>query len=74
VVGQAEEYRSADRCPATSSVTRTPGLTTTGWRCADGRHVGLDLYQGGSHAWPVGSATTPSGEAVIWSWFTGLGA
>jgi poly(3-hydroxybutyrate) depolymerase/peptidoglycan/LPS O-acetylase OafA/YrhL len=75
VVGQVEEYRSADHCAATSSSsTKTPGLTRTGWRCADGRHVGLDLYQGGSHAWPAGSATTPSGEAVIWSWFAGLGA
>jgi poly(3-hydroxybutyrate) depolymerase/peptidoglycan/LPS O-acetylase OafA/YrhL len=74
VTGQVEQFRSADRCAATSSSTTTPGLTRTAWRCADGRHVGLDLYQGGSHSWPTGSATTPSAEAVIWSWFAGLGA
>jgi poly(3-hydroxybutyrate) depolymerase/peptidoglycan/LPS O-acetylase OafA/YrhL len=74
VVGQVEEFRRADRCAVASSSATTPGLTRTGWRCADGRRVGLDLYQGGSHSWPAGTSTTPSAEAVIWSWFSGLGA
>jgi polyhydroxybutyrate depolymerase len=75
VTGQAATYRTADGCTTMSSTSTAGSLSETTWSaCTTGRQVGLDLYQGGSHAWPAGDATTPSGQAVMWAWFQHLGA
>jgi polyhydroxybutyrate depolymerase len=75
VTAEAGVYRSADGCPTASNAVVTGTLTETTWSpCVDGRRVALALYAGGSHMWPVGTATTPSGQAVMWAWFKQLGA
>jgi poly(3-hydroxybutyrate) depolymerase/peptidoglycan/LPS O-acetylase OafA/YrhL len=75
VTAEAGVYRTADGCPTTSNAVVTGTLTETTWSpCVDGQRVALALYSGGSHGWPAGTATTPSGQAVMWAWFKQLGA
>jgi polyhydroxybutyrate depolymerase len=67
---QADLYRRADGC-TTVAATRTQGaLTLSTWaQCTTPQTVELALYRGGDHGWPVGDATTPSGEQVMWDFF-----
>ena len=69
---EAGLYRCADGC-TTVAATRTHGaLTLTTWaQCTTPQNVELALYHGGDHGWPVGDATTPSGEQVTWDFFAG---
>jgi polyhydroxybutyrate depolymerase len=75
VVGQTDAYRVASGCTSTSATTVVGRLQQTTWSgCPDGRRVSLALYRGGDHGWPSGDSRTPSAEAVIWSFFTKVGA
>jgi len=63
-------WRAADGCVAPGSVTTEGTLTTTKWsQCAAGGAVELDLFHGGSHAWPNGTATEPSAQRLMWRYF-----
>jgi polyhydroxybutyrate depolymerase len=63
-------WRAADGCLAPGSVTTEGTLTTTRWsQCAVGGAVELDLFHGGSHAWPNGTATEPSAQRLMWRYF-----
>jgi polyhydroxybutyrate depolymerase len=74
---QAEvtSYRVADGCAATPVVTTVGQVTLTSWvHCSGNERVGQAVFANGTHDWPVGSATSPSGEGVAWAWFQSLGA
>ncbi|HWG72539.1 MAG TPA: hypothetical protein VG184_00640 [Acidimicrobiales bacterium] len=67
-----EQWRHRDGCTAAASASTRGALVATVWsHCAAGSRIELALYRGGSHAWPRGSAATPSAQEVIWSFFHG---
>ncbi|MER7274045.1 PHB depolymerase family esterase [Dactylosporangium sp. NPDC000244] len=74
VDGQVEQYRRANRCPATPTIRAQGSLTTSTWSgCGTGRCVRLAVYQGGSHDWPAGDDLTPSAAQVTWDFFSTVG-
>jgi polyhydroxybutyrate depolymerase len=67
---EVDDYVVADQCNPTTAVADQGRLTATTWsHCDGGRIVELALYEGGSHDWPTGDATTPSGAQTMWSFF-----
>lgn len=75
-VGQTvDAWRQLDGCsPAASSVI-TGLVTTTVWSKCEGRGlVQYDLYQGGSHRWPVGGGASPSAQSLIAAFLWGRGS
>lgn len=66
-VGQTvEAWRQLDGCSLAASSLTTGLVTTTAWPHCEGQgKVQYDLYQGGSHRWPVGSGATPSAQSLI---------
>ena len=65
--------RATNACQA-DGVQQVQGtLTTTRWdHCRSGKPVELGVYQGSTHIWPAGNATTPSAEQVIWTFFRSI--
>jgi len=69
---QVAALRARDGCTAAPVSVRTGALTVATWSgCRDGTRVVFATYQGGTHAWPVGDTTTPSGAMTIWSFVSG---
>ena len=62
-------WRAADGCVGTGSITTEGAITTTKWSQCAGGAVELDLFHGGSHAWPNGTATEPSAQRLMWRYF-----
>jgi polyhydroxybutyrate depolymerase len=63
-------WRALDGCSEASTTAQTGALTENRWSdCLDGARVALDLYEGGGHVWPSGSATTPPAAARVWAFF-----
>jgi polyhydroxybutyrate depolymerase len=72
---EVQSYRQADACTDQAVVTTVGAVTLTSWvHCASGARVGEAVFAGQTHDWPVGNASTPSGEGVMWAWFKALGA
>ncbi|MDQ6838752.1 MAG: hypothetical protein M3137_10580 [Actinomycetota bacterium] len=72
---EVDSYRAADGCAATPVVTTVGQVTLSSWvNCTPDERVGQAVFATGTHAWPVGSALSPSGEGVAWAWFRSLGA
>lgn len=72
---EVNSFRVADGCADTPVVTTVGQVTLSSWvRCSDNERVGQAVFAGGTHDWPAGSATSPSGEGVAWAWFRSLGA
>lgn len=67
VAAQVATWRARDRCSGMPTVHVTGSLRTETWTaCAPGSRVQLATYVGGTHSWPVGSASTPPASSVIW--------
>lgn len=63
-------WRQADACKPAATVAVAGRLTETTWTgCRGSARIAYALYEGGSHMWPRGDATTPSAEQVIWRFF-----
>lgn len=61
-----DAWRQLDGCSAPSSSKLTGVVTSTAWTHCEGKgSVQYDLYQGGSHRWPVGGRATPSPQTLI---------
>jgi polyhydroxybutyrate depolymerase len=61
-------WRRLDGCTGDPEIRVAGNLTARTWTaCRQGSRVQLDLYRGGSHAWPAGSRATPGALAEIWS-------
>lgn len=72
VDAQVSQRARANGCTQTTA-TMEGSLTLTTWTgCLPGRPGELAVYQGVSHAWPAGDASTPSAQAVIWRFFREL--
>lgn len=67
VTTQVAALRSADGCPSTAETGSQGQMTMTVWSCGDGTRVEFASYAGGTHAWPIGNATTPGAPRVIWT-------
>lgn len=74
VAAVVSSFRTADGCSPSSSTTISGSLSEHRWSCAAGRRVALAVYQGVTHTWPQATATTPSGQNVMWTFFTSVGA
>jgi polyhydroxybutyrate depolymerase len=74
VLGVTAGWRALDGCPSGAATDQAGALTESRWTgCRGGASVGLDLYAGGGHMWPDGSATTPSAASQVWAFFRGTG-
>lgn len=66
------QYRQLDGCAGAGTPTVTGLLTATTWStCSGAGRLQYDLYRGGSHHWPEGSAATPPAQALIASFLLG---
>ncbi len=46
-------------------------MSLTSWSgCAEGKRLAWAVYTIGGHNWPPPTAHSPSGSAIIWSFFT----
>jgi polyhydroxybutyrate depolymerase len=58
-------------CPSKSTSATHGDMTLTTWSsCTDGKRLVWAVYATGGHNWPPPTAHTPSGSAIIWSFFT----
>jgi polyhydroxybutyrate depolymerase len=58
-------------CPATSTTATHGDMTLTSWSsCTDGKRLAWAVYTIGGHNWPPPTKHSPSGSAIIWSFFT----
>jgi polyhydroxybutyrate depolymerase len=58
-------------CSSKSAVATHGDMTITAWSsCNDGKRLSWAVYSTGGHNWPPPRANTPSGSAIIWSFFT----
>ncbi len=75
-VGQTvDAWRQLDGCSLAASSQPTGLVITTAWSHCDGRgKVQYDLYQAGSHRWPVGGGVTPSAQKLIAGFLWGRGS
>ncbi len=66
-VGQTvDAWRQLNGCSLAASSQPSGLVITTAWSNCQGRgKVQYDLYQGGSHRWPVGGGATPSAQRLI---------
>ena len=65
------DLRTAERCPANSTVTHSETMTLTTWpACGDGTRLAFAVWQGGVHSFPRPPASVPAAAQVIWSFFT----
>ena len=70
VTGVVRSWRGLDGCGDSGTTAQAGALTRSTWSCSGGAEVALDVYRGGSHRWPAGSAATPSAQAELWAFFT----
>jgi polyhydroxybutyrate depolymerase len=69
---QITRLHAALGCPSTSTAATHDGMSLTTWSpCRDGKRLQWAVYQAGGHNWPPPRGDTPSGSAIIWSFFTG---
>jgi poly(3-hydroxybutyrate) depolymerase len=69
---QVASLESSEGCDARTTVTTAGVLTVTSWwHCTGGTRLAFAAYRSGGHSFPQPVGTTPSGGAVIWSFFTG---
>lgn len=66
------QMRAADGCAPTPTNVQAGTLVTATYSCRPGVRLVFATYQGATHAWPVGSATTPGAGMAIWA-FVGQG-
>jgi polyhydroxybutyrate depolymerase len=67
---QVDAQRGVNACSPAGGAQVRGSLTVTTWTaCASRKPVQFALYQGNTHMWPAGDATTPSAERVIWEFF-----
>ncbi|MDQ6781987.1 MAG: hypothetical protein M3063_00765 [Actinomycetota bacterium] len=72
---EVDGYRTANGCTATPVVTSVGQVTLSSWvHCNGNERAGQAIFADGTHGWPTGSATSPSGGGVAWAWFASLGA
>jgi polyhydroxybutyrate depolymerase len=65
------ELRTADQCPANSTVGHSGEMTLTTWSgCAGGTRIALAAWAGGVHSFPRPPGSVPAASQVIWSFFT----
>jgi polyhydroxybutyrate depolymerase len=70
VEGVVAAWRALDGCAGAATSEQVGALSRERWSgCRSGVTVGLDLYRGGAHIWPLGTATTPSGASELWTFF-----
>jgi polyhydroxybutyrate depolymerase len=82
VTGVVQAWRALDGCSGAPTVTTAGTLTRSRWTGCGGAEIGLDLYAGGGHQWPAGTAPqagsraassqdslTPSAQAELWAFF-----
>jgi polyhydroxybutyrate depolymerase len=70
VRGVVRSWSGVDGCSAAPTTIQVGALTQSRWTgCRGGVGVGLDLYRGGGHVWPQGSADTPSAASQLWAFF-----
>ena len=68
---QVARLRQALHCSAAVLKVVLGALLLEEWNlCASHNRLEFAIYTGGKHGWPWGSATTPSGASVIWSFFS----
>lgn len=69
---EVARLRQAFSCTVTESKVTHGALLLEAWNaCAGHKRVEFAIYTGGKHRWPEGTATTPSGASIIWSFFSG---
>ncbi|MDQ6838754.1 MAG: hypothetical protein M3137_10590 [Actinomycetota bacterium] len=75
-VGQTvDQWRQLNGCSTAASSQASGLVTTTAWSHCEGRgKVQYDLYQGGSHRWPVGGGATASAQSLVAGFLLGRGA
>ena len=70
VASVVASWQWLDGCSAASTAVQLGALTENLWPdCRGGAEVGLDLYAGGGHVWPAGTASTPSAASRLWAFF-----
>ncbi|MDQ2729328.1 MAG: hypothetical protein M3Y91_16045 [Actinomycetota bacterium] len=70
-----DAWRQLDGCTLAASSQPVGLVITTRWsNCSGHGKVQYDLYQGGSHRWPVGGGTTPSAQRLISGFLFGGGS
>lgn len=58
-------------CSSKSTVATHGDMSLTSWSsCAEGKGLAWAVYTIGGHNWPPPTAHSPSGSAIIWSFFT----
>ncbi len=58
-------------CTSKSTLSTHGDMSTTIWpSCQDGKRLEWAVYTIGGHNWPPPTAHSPSGSAIIWSFFT----
>jgi polyhydroxybutyrate depolymerase len=68
-------YLTADGCTPIQESATAGVVTETAWsRCGGGRQVRLAVFKGDNHSWPETSPSSPSGQQVMWDFFSALGA
>lgn len=69
---QAAALRATAGCSSAGTTATAGTMTLSEWSsCAGGVRVGFATYTGGTHAWPVGDASTPGAAQVIWQFLGG---
>jgi polyhydroxybutyrate depolymerase len=67
----AFRLKSAEKCQATHTVTRSGSMTLTTWpACGDGTRLAFAVWKAGVHSFPRPPASVPAASQVIWSFFT----
>ena len=70
-----DSYVAADGCRSAEQSVTVGVLTETKWtQCRAERQVGLAIFNDDTHAFPETSGSSPSGQQVMWDFFTALGA
>ncbi|HEX6493753.1 MAG TPA: hypothetical protein VF112_09595, partial [Candidatus Dormibacteraeota bacterium] len=69
---QAQRLQVLDGCAPTPTTAATGRLLTATYAgCTAGTRLVFDTYQGGTHFWPPGDATTPNAGQAIWAFLSG---
>lgn len=72
VVDEISYWRRRDGCAAAAASESVGSLVLQTWSgCSASARVILGTYQGLDHAWPPGTATTPSAASVLWAFLQG---
>jgi polyhydroxybutyrate depolymerase len=64
------KLHTAEKCPATRTVTHSGTMTLTTWRaCGGGTRLGFAVWKGGVHSFPRPPASVPAASQVIMAFF-----